>query len=126
MRQLAAHCSFWSGLFLLLSLLALLAGCAALGSSPEAQLARSARGIESAANLTASLYQRKKISLEQAKEFRTLLGTADSALDRASKEFFSCRAAAPQAPCATNLSADLNLVSSVLLGVEETLKAKEQ
>jgi hypothetical protein len=109
----------------------LLAGCAVLGSTPEAQIKSGADKLTAGTNLTTALLARDKITVAQAKSYRALLGTASSALDTTNDALLACRkrtASTPQTspdPCKQTVTADLNLVTDILTRIETTLKAKE-
>jgi hypothetical protein len=108
-----------------------LAGCAAMGGPPESQIKSGADKVTAGANLTLALLKRDKITVAQAKNYRALLGTASSALDDAAAALEACRkktgstsSTAPD-PCKRTVTADINLVASILDEIESTLKAKE-
>jgi hypothetical protein len=107
----------------------LLAACAVMGTSPESQITRGAQTHTAATNLTAALLQRNKITLEQAKQYRAMLGTASAALDGSAQTLQACRvingppAAAPD-PCQQNISTDTALALAILTEIEKTLQAQ--
>jgi hypothetical protein len=107
----------------------LLAACAVMGSTPEAQLIRGAETHTAATNLTISLLQRNKITVTQAGVYRGMLGTASAALDSSAAALRACRAisgptvAAPD-PCQQNVTADVNLALAVLTEIEKTLQTQ--
>lgn len=78
-----------------LSLAIAVAGCATTGTgvqSPESQILTGANAVTATATLATVLLRNDKITVEQAKGFRVLLGGASSALDSANAALLACRA----------------------------------
>lgn len=76
----------------------LLSACATVGDavfpqSPEAQIAAGASSVATATTLATVALRNDKITVVQAKSYRTMLGAAGSALDDANGQLVKCRAA---------------------------------
>lgn len=114
-----------------LMLAVLLGACALLGSTPEAQIKSGADKLTAATNLTTTLLSRDKINVAQAKSYRAMLGTASNALDTTNTALVECRTKTGSTqqtspdPCKQTVTADINLVTSILTEIETTLKKKE-
>lgn len=112
-----------------------LLGCAvtgtALGPSPEAQIVNGANAVTAATTLATVLLKRDRITVTQAKGYRSILGTASNHLDTANTMLLQCRkgtqstSAAKPDPCAPSVLSDIQLAVSIVGEVQSTLKAKE-
>lgn len=115
--------------------LAMAAGCAitgtAFGPTPEAQIRNGANAATAATVLATSLLRVDKITVVQAKGYRSILGTASGHLDAANVTLLDCRKRTASTsltspdPCGATIAADINLAVSVVGEVSKTLKAKE-
>lgn len=114
---------------------ALVAGCAitgtALGPTPEHQIRNGANAVTAATVLATSLLKVDKITVAQAKGYRSILGTASGHLDVANATLLDCRkrtastSATSPDPCRATIAADISLALNVVGEVQRTLKAKE-
>jgi hypothetical protein len=124
------YLSFFLFSFVVIFAMIRLSACAVMGSSPEAQITQGAQAHTAASSLAANLLERNKITLDQAKNYRAMLGTASAALDGSAATLRACRTAnagAPGAvpdPCAVTVTTDVNLALAVLSQIETALKAQ--
>lgn len=112
-----------------------LAACAvtgtALGPSPEAQIVNGANAVTAATTLATVLLRNDRITVTQAKGYRSILGTASGHLDTANTMLLQCRkgtgstSAVKPDPCAPSVMADIQLALSVVGEVRKTLDAKQ-
>jgi hypothetical protein len=107
----------------------LLAACAVMGSTPEAQAQRGAQTHAAASRLTYALLQRNKITTAQAQQYTAMLDTANAALEASKKTLIACRATTVPVtgkpdPCQQTVSADTGLALSILTEIEKTLQAQ--
>lgn len=114
------------------ALAAALTGCASTGGgqSPEAQIAAGANALTATATLATVLLRNEKISLDQAKSYRVLLGAASSALDTAQATLVQCRqitGSTPRTtedPCRPQVADVIVLALNSIAGVKKTLDSK--
>lgn len=103
----------------------------ALGPSPEAQIVNGANAVTAATTLATVLLKNDRITVTQAKGYRSMLGTASSHLDAVNAALLTCRkntgstSATKPDPCAPGIAADITLALTVAGEVQKTLDAKK-
>lgn len=110
-------------------------GCAVTGNlfgpSPEAQIVNGANTVTAATTLATVLLKNDRISVTQAKGYRSILGTAAGHLDAAGAVLLNCRSATGSTsatkpdPCAASIEDDIRLAVAVAGEVTKTLKEKQ-
>lgn len=118
-----------------IAVLAFVGACAALpsalGPSPEAQIVNGANAVTAAAGVGTVLLKNGKISVDQAKSYRAILGTASDHLNVAAVQLRECRGrtrSAPSSnpdPCAPSVAGDIALAIQVVGEVHRTLTSKQ-
>jgi hypothetical protein len=121
--------------FFMFYVVALVAGCAITGTTfgptPETQIRNGANAVTAATTLATSLLKVDKITVTQAKGYRSILGTASGHLDAANATLLDCRKRTASTyltnpdPCHATVAADISLAVSVVEEVQKVLKAKE-
>ncbi len=115
-----------------MALILALTSCALFTTSPEEQIRTGANTVSSGAKLTTSRLANKKITPEQANNYRDMLRTGQAMLHTADKELVACRketgsvSTTTPDPCKRGVILDIELATSILSEVEATLRAKEQ
>lgn len=103
----------------------------ALGPSPEAQIVNGANAVTAATTLATVLLKNDRITVTQAKGYRSMLGTASGHLDTVNAALLTCRkntgstSATKPDPCAPGIAADIQLALSIVGEVKKTLDAKQ-
>lgn len=101
------------------------------GPSPEAQIQTGAQSVTAAAVVATALLKNDRISVDQAKNYRAILGTASGHLDAANATLVKCRQATGSAastkpdPCAPGILSDIGLAVSIVGQVRKTLDSKQ-
>lgn len=120
-----------TAVFLAVALTACAVTGTALGPSPEAQIVNGANAVKAVTTLATDLLKRDRITVTQAKGYRSILGTASGHLDTTNATLLACRkgtgstSATKPDPCAGSVLADIQLALSLTEEVQRTLKAKE-
>lgn len=120
-----------TALFLAVALSACAITGTALGPSPEAQIVNGANAVTAATTLATVLLKNDRITVSQAKGYRSILGTASGHLDATNAALVGCRRATASTsatkpdPCAGSVIADIKLAIALTEEVQRTLKAKE-
>lgn len=111
----------------------MLAGCASMGdslASPEAQIAAGANTLTATTTLATVALRNQKITVSQAKSFRSMLGAASSSLDDANAALLACRkatgttAAASPDPCAHGVTDVIKIALDTVAGVKRALDSR--
>lgn len=117
----------------------LLAACVALAScanlsavrpSPEAQIAAGAQAVTATTTTATVLLRNQKITVPQAKSYRTMLAAAGESLKDANGELEQCRAATGSTaasnpdPCWAKVTDVVRIALDNIASVKKTLDAK--
>jgi hypothetical protein len=100
------------------------------GPSPEAQIQTGAQTLTAVTTIATALLKNDRITVEQAKNYRGILGTASTHLDAAAATLKRCRQATGSSastrpdPCAPGIMADIGLAISIVGELRKTLDAK--
>lgn len=104
-------------------------GNAVFPQTPEAQIAAGANSLTAATTLATVALRNDKITVVQAKSYRTLLGAASSALDDANGALEKCRTATGSTsatspdPCKPSVVSVIALALDSIANVKRTLDA---
>lgn len=111
---------------------AILLSCATLQpgmESPESQIAAGANALAAATTLATVALKNEKITVTQAKSYRTVLGAASSALDDANGTLLKCRAATSSTaatspdPCKPSVTSVIQMALDSISSAKRSLDA---
>lgn len=115
---------------LMIIVLLAIGACAQLGGSPESQIKTGADSLTATTTLATVLLRNDRITVDQAKSYRVMLGAASTALDDSNKTLLDCRkktgstqAATPD-PCQPAVADVIKVALDSITNVKKTLDQK--